>query len=175
MCFSAETFFRASILIYLISAVTSLVFIKRQKVCNILVNVMCILAAILGAAASILQIFSKTDRINIGVVKSIIPFIDIALKVDNLSAYFVLSLSIIVICVSLYSIGYNTHYIGKRNVGLLLLLNSTFILSMVLVFISANTVSFYISWEAMSLLSYFLVVFESEKEENQKAEFYILL
>ena len=40
---------------------------------------------------------------------------------------------------------------------------------MMLVFTSANAVFFYISWEAMSLFSYFLVIFESEQEENKKA------
>ena len=40
---------------------------------------------------------------------------------------------------------------------------------MIFVFTSSNAVFFYIAWEAMSLLSYFLVIFESERIENQRA------
>jgi formate hydrogenlyase subunit 3/multisubunit Na+/H+ antiporter MnhD subunit len=40
---------------------------------------------------------------------------------------------------------------------------------MIFVFTSSNAVVFYVSWEVMSLLSYFLVIFESEHKENQKA------
>jgi formate hydrogenlyase subunit 3/multisubunit Na+/H+ antiporter MnhD subunit len=65
--------------------------------------------------------------------------------------------------------GYISHYIGKRNVGAFNFLYATFIVSMILVFTSGNFITFFIAWEAMSLLSYFLVIFESEHKENQKA------
>lgn len=166
---SADILFRSSIFTYLLSAAASIFLIKHQKACNIFSNVLCIIAAIFGASASIIQITSASGPLNISVFQSNIPFFDISIKLDALSAYFVLALSVIVVCVSIYSIGYISHYIGKRNVGVLYFLYSTFILSMLLVFTSSNAVFFYISWEAMSLLSYFLVIFESEKRENLKA------
>ena len=47
---------------------------------------------------------------------------------------------------------------------------------MILVLTSDNAIFFYISWEVMSLLSYFLVVFESEKNESQRAgKLYIIM
>ena len=116
-----------------------------------------------------MKILSGNDLINISVFQSTFPYLSINMKIDNLSAVFLLSLSILVLCVSIYSIGYLSHYIGKRNVGLFNFLYSTFILSMIFVLTSANAVFFYISWEVMSLLSYFLVIFESEQEENQRA------
>ena len=166
---SAGTFFQASLITYLLSAAVSLILIKRQKTCNIVSNVLCIAAAGFGAAASIFQIATASGPLNISVFKSGIPFLDISIRVDALSAYFVLALSILVVCVSIYSIGYISHYVGKRNVGLLYFLYATFILSMILVLTSSNAVFFFISWEAMSLLSYFLVIFEAEKKENIKA------
>jgi formate hydrogenlyase subunit 3/multisubunit Na+/H+ antiporter MnhD subunit len=75
-----------------------------------------------------------------------------------------LGLSIIAVCVSLYSIGYLRHYEGRR-MGLFNFLYSSFIVSMILVFTSGNAVFFLFAWEVMSAVSYFLVVFESEKEE----------
>lgn len=167
--FSVSTLFQVSILLYLLAAVAALVFIRRQKLCNIIANIICIMAAILGLSASLMKIFAENTQINISIFQSTLPFISAEMKIDNLSAFFVLSLSILVVCVSLYSLGYISHYIGKRNVGLFNFLYSTFILSMFFVMTSGNAVFFLLAWEAMSLLSYFLVVFESENEENQLA------
>ena len=167
--FSASNLFQVSVLLYLLGAAVSLVLTKRHKTCNILSNSICIAASALLAAASIMKILSGNDLINISVFQSTFPYLSINMKIDNLSAVFLLSLSILVLCVSIYSIGYLSHYIGKRNVGLFNFLYSTFILSMIFVLTSANAVFFYISWEVMSLLSYFLVIFESEQEENQRA------
>jgi len=165
----ASNLFQTSILLYILAAVLALVLIKRDKLCNIVSNIICIAAAVSGVAASIVKILFVSNTVNIDVYNSVIPFVSIDIKLDNLSAFFMLTLSVLVVCVSIYSIGYISQYIGKRNVGLFYFLYSTFILSMVLVFTSSNAMFFYMSWEAMSLLSYFLVIFESEQEENRKA------
>ena len=167
--FSASILFQTSILLYLFAAIAALVFIKQQKWGNIISNIICIIAAIFGIAASLMKILVEDMPINISIFHSTIPFISVELQIDHLSAFFVLSLSLLVVCVSLYSIGYISHYIGKRKVGLFNFLYSAFILSMFLVMTSGNAVFFLLTWEAMSLLSYFLVVFESEHEENQAA------
>ena len=91
------------------------------------------------------------------------------MTVDALSALFILILSILTFCVSIYSIGYVAHYYGKRNVSLFNFLYSTFIVSMILVFTADNAVFFFMAWELMAVISYFLVVFESEQEENRQA------
>ncbi|HEY5466979.1 MAG TPA: proton-conducting transporter membrane subunit, partial [Clostridia bacterium] len=167
--FKACPFFLASVLFYLVAALAALVFMRWQKLCNLVSNLLCITASVLGGAASLMQILSGNPPMHIGLLNSTIPFLSVDLTLDNLSAFFVLALSILVFCVSLYSIGYVSHYFGKRNVGLFNFLYATFILSMVLVLTSANMVVFYIAWEAMSLLSFFLVIFESEHKENLKA------
>ncbi|KUO49855.1 MAG: formate hydrogenlyase [Desulfitibacter sp. BRH_c19] len=161
--------FQVTILLYLCAAVISLVLMKNHKLVNIVSNIICIAAALLGTAASIIQIISGHDVINLAIFDSQIPFISINLVIDHLSAFFVLGLSILVLCVSIYSIGYNSHYYDKRNVGLYNFLYATFILSMFLVITAGNAVFFFIAWETMAVLSYFLVVFESEQEENQRA------
>ncbi|MHB1377053.1 MAG: proton-conducting transporter transmembrane domain-containing protein, partial [Candidatus Humimicrobiaceae bacterium] len=147
-----------------------------HKLCNYVSNIICIAAALFGTAASIINIFIGHEQTNISIFHSTIPLISLDIKIDKLSAYFVLCLSVLVLCVSIYSIGYISHYYGKRNVGLFNFLYSTFILSMFLVMTSGNAVFFFIAWEAMSLISYFLVIFESEHEENQRAgKLYIIM
>ncbi len=159
----------AAILLFGAAAAASLVLIKRHRLCNIVSNIICIIASAVGAVASLAHIVSGNDKITIEIFKSAIPFVSASLTVDKLSAYFVLGLSVLTLCVSIYSIGYISHYYGKRNVGIFNFLYSTFILSMIFVMTAGNAVFFLIAWEAMSVISYFLVVFESEKEENQRA------
>ncbi|NLP44401.1 MAG: formate hydrogenlyase [Peptococcaceae bacterium] len=161
--------FQASVLLYLVGAIISVLLRKREKINNLSANLFCMAASVLGAAASIAKILWHEGPLGIFEAHSTIPFLSLVMKVDNISAFFLLALFILVFCVSIYSIGYISHYIGRRNVGLFNFLYTTFILTMILVFTSTNAIFFYICWEAMSVFSYFLVVFESEKSENQRA------
>lgn len=167
--FQTESLFLAAILLYLSSAFISLVLRNYHKLCNITSNIICISASLSGAAAAIIHIMSGNDIIRLVKFNSSIPLLSIDITIDNLSALFILGLSVLVLCVSLYSIGYISHYYGKRNVGLFNFLYASFILSMFFVITAGDAVFFFIAWETMSVLSYFLVVFESEQEENQKA------
>jgi formate hydrogenlyase subunit 3/multisubunit Na+/H+ antiporter MnhD subunit len=161
--------FRVSILLFLLASTVSIMLMKREILCNALSNAICMMASLSSAVASVLYIATGAGNITIVAIQSSLSFLSVELTVDKLSAIFVLALSVLTLCVSLYSIGYSSHYIGKRKVWLFQLLYVSFILSMFLVFTSANAVFFYVSWEVMSLLSYFLVIFESEQKANQRA------
>ncbi|MEO1816002.1 MAG: proton-conducting transporter membrane subunit [Acetobacterium sp.] len=161
--------FLAAVLLYLIAAVLALALMKHHKMANIVTNTICMAAALTGIAASILRLSAETMLAPVTIFQSRIPLLFLEIKIDHLSAFFVLCLSILVLCVSIYSIGYNAHYYQKRNVGFFNFLYASFIMSMLLVIISGNAIFFYLAWEAMALVSYFLVIFESEYEENRRA------
>ncbi|HEY5563518.1 MAG TPA: hydrogenase 4 subunit B [Clostridiaceae bacterium] len=163
-----NSLFVEAIIIYIIAGIISLV-IKRQKVSNITANVLCILASCILFISALTHILIDKDKAFIELFKTSIPYMDINFTIDNLSAFFLMALSILVVSVSLYSIEYLSHYYNKRNLGLFNMLYSFFILSMIFVFTAGNGLFFLIAWELMSTLSYFLVVFEAETEENQKA------
>ena len=163
-----EMFFIA-LALYPAAAFAALLFMKRQKICNIITNALCIIAAIAGLFGSLGFIFNGSSKLTWTMVNSRIPFLKLDISIDNLSAFFIAALSILVFAVSIYSIGYISHYYGKRNVGLFNFLYSSFIFSMLVVVVSGNAVLFIIAWEGMAVVSYLLVVFESENEENQKA------
>ncbi len=167
--FSAETWFRITLLLYPAAAVVAVLFGRRQEAGSLMSHLVCMTAAAAGAASALMALLSGSPDIRLGGFESTVPFLSMELRMDSLSAFFLLSLSILVFCVSLYSIGYLDHYFGKRNVGYFNFIYSLFILAMILVFTSGNMVVFYLSWEAMSVLSYLLVVFESDQEENRKA------
>lgn len=155
--------------LYILAALSALALSRYHKAANMVPNIMCISAAFAGIVVSADYILGGAQRLNILKLDSPVPLISIQINFDSLSAFFVLSLSVLVLCVSIYSIGYMSHYYNKRNVGLFNFLYSTFILSMLMVLTAGNTVFFFITWEVMSLVSYFLVVFESEQKESQRA------
>lgn len=167
--FDTKVLIISMVLLYFTAAFSSLVLIKNHKISNIISNSICILASLLGIIASLKLLFSGVKMLDILNITSPIPNISFSFKMDKISSFFILVLSILVLCVSIYSLGYISHYYGKRNVGLFNLLYSSFIVSMIFVMSSGNMVFFFIAWEAMSMLSYFLVVFESEDEDNQRA------
>ena len=166
---NAGTLLKVSILLFIAAAFMALILLKWHKICNIVSNILCSIASLFGMTAALMQLINGGDRIVIAAFKSAIPILSFEIALDRLSAFFVLGLSILVLCVSLYSIGYVSHYYGKRNVGLFNFLYSTFILSMLFVMTAGNAVFFFVAWEAMAMLSYYLVVFESEHVEKQRA------
>lgn len=165
----ADSLFGAAVFVYLFGAVVSLVLMRKPRLCNIISHSIFMVASSFLMVFSVLQIFSQESSTNISLFQSPMPLISTNIRIDSLSAFFLLVLSILVFCVSLYSMGYISHYYGKRNVGLFTFLYGMFVLSMIFVLTSSNAIFFYLAWELMSLLSYFLVIFESEQEENQRA------
>ncbi len=89
--------------------------------------------------------------------------------VDNVAAFFILLIGLVSLAVSIYSLGYIKEFIENKHVSLFGFLFNIFILSMVLL-VSANDVfSFIVFWELMSLTSFFLVIYNHEKESNLKS------
>jgi formate hydrogenlyase subunit 3/multisubunit Na+/H+ antiporter MnhD subunit len=67
---------------------------------------------------------------------------------------------------------YTLDYIEEENYDkkiLMTMLKNIFILSMILVLLSTNVFTFLLFWEVMSILSFFLVLWDFKKEENYKA------
>lgn len=103
------------------------------------------------------------------VIPNAIPFFNLEIFIDGVSAFFLLIIGIVSFAVSIYSLGYSKEYqIQKRTMALGFLFN-VFILSMVLVVSSNNAFFFLLFWEVMSLTSFFLVIYDHEKEENLKS------
>ena len=163
------------IFFYLLAAALSIFWGRQQRLSNILSNGLCIAASFFGILGSSFFLFQKSSTISIFNVKSAIANFTLSASMDSLSAFFVLGLSTLVLCVSIFSFSYLSHYFEKRNLGLFNFVLITFIMSMFIVFTADNGVSFFIAWEAMSLLSYFLVVFEVKDKEAQRAGMYYII
>ena len=102
--------------------------------------------------------------------------IDLQFDLDPLGAFFITVISVLSLSVSIFSYSYSRAYIGKHNVGVLGLFYNLFIFSMLALVSSSNTFMFLFFWEIMSLVSYFLVVFEHQDSQVRKAGFiYIVM
>ncbi|MEK6960002.1 MAG: proton-conducting transporter membrane subunit [Nanoarchaeota archaeon] len=106
----------------------------------------------------------------------IFPALQLEFFVDDLAAFFLLMISVIVFAVTIYSYRYIEHYRQEKRKSVHVSLMDLFILSMVLVVASRNMLDFLVFWELMSVASFFLVCFEYEKEETRKAGlFYFIM
>ncbi|MCZ7405721.1 MAG: hydrogenase 4 subunit B [Candidatus Methanoperedens sp.] len=160
------------VLFYLIGAVSSALLNKNDRVCAFISFTSASVGSIFGIAFSLSVIFGTTFSLALPGSS----FLQFGIFVDALSAFFILVISVAVFAVSVYSIGYVREYFGKKNIGYLGFLYNIFILSMILVVTANNAVMFLIVWELMSVISYFLVVYEHEKPETRKAGFiYIVM
>ncbi len=106
----------------------------------------------------------------------LLPFVELTLQLDHLSAFFLFVISIVGVFVSLYSPGYTSHAAGTGRAGLLAFLYNLFLLLMAGVVIAGDAVVFLILWEVMSLVTFFLIVFEKESASSRRAGFlYVIM
>ncbi|MDP4181962.1 MAG: proton-conducting transporter membrane subunit [Bacillota bacterium] len=167
--FNLQLLYFLILITFLSGAIVSLILSKNNRLGNIISNILYSIASLTGIITSIYFLLSDKTRIILLHINSNIPFLSFKLEMGKLSAYFILTLSILTLCVSIYSISYLSQYYGKRNTGGFNFLLGIFIVSLILVFSSGNMIVFLLAWEIMSLSSYFLVIFESELPATQKA------
>jgi len=92
--------------------------------------------------------------------------IDLALRVDGLSAQFLLLITGIGTLVFIYGAGYLAGHPKRKRVYVLLLL---FMLAMIGAVVSDNLFLLFIFWELTSVLSFLLVGFDHEQESSRKS------
>lgn len=98
-------------------------------------------------------------------------FFDIRLSFlfDPLAVFFLFVISLVSLPSAIYSIGYLAGKYSPRKIAYAWLLLTAFIISMAFVVSVNNALVFLIAWEIMSLVSYFLVVFDSREEKSIQA------
>lgn len=98
----------------------------------------------------------------------------ITLEMDRLSALFLFITGIIFLPVSIYSGQYMKKYLGRYSMKSFGLYYFLLLASIALLLVSADVLSFLFSWEAMSILTYLLVNYKHESEENTRAGYLML-
>jgi len=103
-----------------------------------------------------------------------LPDLPFHLRLDSLSAFFLLLLGVTAAGISLFSAGYFRDSEGSAP-GLLCLQYHTFLAAMALVLIADDAYVFMVAWESMALASYFLVTTDHRIAEVRRAGFLYLL
>ena len=94
----------------------------------------------------------------------------LALRLDSLGAFFLVVIGVGALPAALYGVGYTAVYEdGRASLRLLGVMFNLFLLTMSLVTLADNVLTFLLMWEGMSLTSYFLVMTEAGEERTRNA------
>jgi len=140
--------------------------------CSLLLA-LCGLFAIFAGGWALLGNFHTTDQLALG-----LPWLNWHLRMDPLSGFFFSIVGVLVLAISLYAPGYLrefTYHGHKQALSVLGLFTGLFILGMLLVLLADDAFMFMISWELMSVSSYFLVAYQHQHPANRRAGFLYLL
>ena len=103
-----------------------------------------------------------------------LPDLPFHLRIDALSAFFLVLLGAVSAAISLFSAGYFRSSEGTPP-GLICFQYHVFLASMALVLVADDAYAFMVAWESMALSSYFLVTTEHRIPEIRRAGFLYLL
>ena len=150
-----------------------LCFPARPKIQNLIAHGLAAVATMGGIYLGMVGLLAP-DPLAMS-VSSTLPLLTFAVRLDALSSFFLLMISLVGLAASIYAVGYVTEWYGRISIGLLGSLYNAFLLSMTLVVLADNGFFFLIAWELMSLFSYFLVVTEHEKSDVRYAGLFYLI
>ena len=154
------------IITFILSGFIASLFAKKYK--TAVLSVLCTAASVFCATGA-LEVFTKGESISRGFNFSPV-FQTVNFTIDPLSAFFIIVISIMSLMAVIYSNGYLKPYLEKsKNINSHLIFLPLLIASMQLVVTCSNALMFLIFWEIMSLSSFFLVIFESDKKDVLKA------
>jgi len=86
--------------------------------------------------------------------------------IDNLSLFFAATIILVSIPILIYTQGYLKEYKGTYSVCYNYILTLLFIVSMLFVVLSNDSMTFIVFWEVMSVSSFFLVIYEYKDQIN---------
>jgi len=148
-----------SIIIFIFSGLAQILFQEKSKA--IIFTFFSGIATILGLIPTTIALFqgeALSKVINFGGLIGNVRFV-----LDSMSAFFTLIILVIGFLAIVYSRKYLEPY--KKDVSAHYFFLGIFIPAMILVVTVQNILFFLICWEIMSLSSFFLLLFESEKKE----------
>jgi hydrogenase-4 component B len=132
------------------------------------------LAGCLCGLMAVLQIFLSGQALRLDLAWSV-PGGGLALKLDALSALFLVPLFLVVGCGAVYGLGYWPQRENPDNGRKFRLFYGLISAAMMLLLTARNGVLFLSGWEVMALAGFFLITTEEHKEEVRRAGFIYLI
>jgi len=158
-----------NILLFKITLALSLGLFFIPKKIQYIYTLCLVISTILITSIWAVTVFTDVGSLNL-------PFIsflnhELYLKIDNLSAFFILVINFTCLTGIIYAKGYLKPYLSSKNKTEMAVHFFNYLwlhISMILVAVFRDALAFLIIWEVMSLSSFFLVAFESDKKETIK-------
>ncbi len=153
--------------VWLATGTLAVVFSRQRRTASWLAALGTMLGAVMAAvpAAGVL-----IDRATLNFSRPwSVPFGEFALRMDALSAWFVLVIVLVSALAAVYGVQYLASTAPDRSLGPSWCFFNLLVASMVLVVVASNALLFLVAWEVMALASFFLVTFEDEKEAVREA------
>jgi hydrogenase-4 component B len=156
---------------YLVGAAAGLVFMGRERVAGVLSFGAAAFSALSSLLAALLCLSGGvgTPAPRFELLPSLVPYIKLGVRIDALSALFLLIVGLVGFALATYSIGYAKGFFGRRNVGVLAAFFNALLLATTVTFVADGVWLFLIAWELMALTAYCLVSFEHEEPETRDA------
>lgn len=133
----------------------------------------CVAACVVGLGGSVFALLSG-EQIADRKIGSL-PLGEIVVGLDGLSASFLLCVCVVCGLASLYALDYFKSEAGKGRSGVATFLFNVLVISMMGVVMAHDAISFLVSWEIMTISSFFLVAYEHERSEVRKASLIYLI
>jgi hydrogenase-4 component B len=151
--------------------VGGLFFMLREKLATAFSFGAATLSALSGLLAGLLMLGggAGSPAPQLELLPALIPSLRFTVRLDALSALFLLVVSLLGAAISIYSLGYAKGFFGRKNAGLLGAFYNALLLATTLTFVADNIWMFLFAWELMALTAYCLVSFEHEKPETRQA------
>ena len=159
------------IVLWLILGLSGLVL---QRSPHLITQVIFPLGAVASLALAATGFWALGEVANTAILPLGLPDLPLHLRLDQLSAFFLVLLGGATFGVSLYSAGYFKSMQGS-TLGLLCLEYHLFLASMALVLLADDGYMFMVAWETMALSSYFLVTTDHKIPDIRKAGYLYLL
>ncbi len=100
---------------------------------------------------------------------SFLPLTGFTLRIDGLSAFFLIVIGVVGGAVAVYGFGYSAAYEGRYSLRLLGVMLNVLLLSLSVQVIADNALTFLMAWEAMSLSAYLMVLTEHDQPGTVRA------
>jgi hydrogenase-4 component B len=98
-----------------------------------------------------------------------LPLTGFALRVDGLSAFFLIVIGVVGAAAAVYGFGYSAAYEGRYSLRLLGAMLNVLLLSLSVQVMADNALTFLMAWEAMSLSAYAMVLTEHDRPGTVRA------
>ncbi len=168
---SSALLLKLALCAYAAGAVGSLLALRSDRIANAVGFGGGVAGGSLGIAAALSALLAGpgTEPASFKLWDSLVPYVQLTVKLDGLAAFFLLIVSSLAIGLCTYSFGYVRGFYGRKPVAVLAAFFNGLLLATTLVFTASNAFFFLIAWEIMALTAYCLVSYEHEKTEARNA------